>query len=556
MKTKNKALISTLAISLLLSSNLPINANAAMQQEGLATTSKQALAIQKASSDPLVPLRKIAEELGAQIQWDPVASTVTVIRLNHVFSIQLGTNKATLEGKPYRLSSIPQVLEGHIYVPLSFLNEGLGTAISWDKQSNQMLLSKTNIAEKAAVFVTAVLNGTSADPSLYFSSILKSLVPAKSIAPNFAALKAALGGYKGILDSTEEKNLVHDNITFTLAFTNAALPFIVRFNHEGEIDDFVLDQNVKTAGYVLPQYANEKRYTEQEIVVGSGQWALPGTLSLPNEQKLHPAVILVHGSGPGDRDEALYALKPFRDLSSGLASQGIAVLRYEKRTREYPAQFSASPNTTIKEEAEDDVLAAIELLRTTKGVDPKQIYVLGHSQGGFMMPRLLELDKAKQIAGSILMSAPAGTFYDIFEKQITDQVNLKQVPPDALDYYKAQFAMIRANELPPKEFALTPRAWWFDLRGYEPSQQAKTQTGKLLILQGARDFQVTSDNLDTWRLDLKERKDVTYHLYPKLNHFYTEGEGDLSTVQEYTKPGNIPDYVINDIVTWINTPIY
>jgi dienelactone hydrolase len=377
------------------------------------------------------------------------------------------------------------------------------------------------------------------------------LVTAKSIAPNFTALKAVLGSYKGIMVSAQEKTLVHDNITLTLAFENAALPFIVRFNHEGEIDDFLLDQNVKSVGYTLPQYANEQLYTDQEIVVGSGQWALPGTLSTPNDEKLHPAVILVHGSGPGDRDESLYALKPFRDLASGLASEGIAVLRYEKRTREYPAQFSALPNVTLKDEAEDDVFAAIELLRSTKGVDPNQIYVLGHSQGGFMMPRLLELDKSKQIAGSILMSAPAGTFYDIFEKQITDQVNLKQAPQQALDYYKTQFAMIRANEQPPKEFALTPTSWWFDLRGYEPSQQAKTQTGKLLVLQGARDFQVTSDNLDTWKHDLKDRIDVTYHLYPKLNHMYTEGEGGLSTAQEYTKLGNIPDYVINDIVNWV-----
>ncbi|WP_173192157.1 hypothetical protein [Paenibacillus alginolyticus] len=90
-----------------------------------------------------------------------------------------------------------------------------------------------------------------------------------------------------------------------------------------------------------------------------------------------------------------------------------------------------------------------------------------------------------------------------------------------------------------------------DLRGYEPAEKAKTQTGKMLVLQGGRDYQVMPEQLDIWKNNFKDRKDVTYRLYPKLNHFYTECEGAMSTPQEYLKQGNIPSEVINDIGNWV-----
>ncbi|MNM86445.1 hypothetical protein D3C81_985960 [compost metagenome] len=75
----------------------------------------------------------------------------------------------------------------------------------------------------------------------------------------------------------------------------------------------------------------------------------------------------------------------------------------------------------------------------------------------------------------------------------------------------------------------------------------------MLVLQGGRDYQVPAAQLDIWKNALKNRSDVVYQLYPKLNHFYSEGEGGLSTPEEYLKPGNVPEYVIDDITKWIQT---
>ncbi len=139
-------------------------------------------------------------------------------------------------------------------------------------------------------------------------------------------------------------------------------------------------------------------------MIGKGDFALPGTLSIPKGKGgPFPAVVLVQGSGATDKDETVYALKPFRDLAFGLASQGIAVLRYNKRTYEHAIKTTADPNHTVDKETTDDALLATRLLEKEKRIDEERIYILGHSQGGMMVPKMIEEDKRQNIAGAIIM---------------------------------------------------------------------------------------------------------------------------------------------------------
>ena len=89
---------------------------------------------------------------------------------------------------------------------------------------------------------------------------------------------------------------------------------------------------------------------------------LPGTLTVPEGDGPFPAVVLVHGSGPNDRDETLMGQKPFRDLAEGLAGKGIAVYRYDKRTYVYGARLQADRGITLMEETVEDAAAAVRLL--------------------------------------------------------------------------------------------------------------------------------------------------------------------------------------------------
>jgi uncharacterized protein len=122
--------------------------------------------------------------------------------------------------------------------------------------------------------------------------------------------------------------------------------------------------------------------------VSSPYGPLPGTLVLPKGKGPFPAVLLVAGSGANDRDETLGPNKPFRDLADGLAAAGIASLRFDKRTHVYGAQIAAKSDITLDDEVTDDALTALQQLAKQPAIDPKRVFVLGHSLGAFMAPRI------------------------------------------------------------------------------------------------------------------------------------------------------------------------
>lgn len=292
--------------------------------------------------------------------------------------------------------------------------------------------------------------------------------------------------------------------------------------------------------------------------MGTVQLALPGTLTLPKGQGPFAAVVLVHGSGPQDRDETIGPSKPFRDLAHGLASRGIAVLRYEKRTKAFPTQMAAIVNTlTVKEEVIDDVLAAAALLRENNQIDPNKVFVLGHSLGGYVVPRIGKLDS--KIAGFIIMAGTARPLEDVVVEQLTYIFSLDGVISDtekaSLEQLKGQAARVKdpnlSAETPAADLLLgAPASYWLDLRGYRPAEVAKELSRPMLILQGGRDYQVTDADFQLWKKALSSRKNVEFKFYEGLNHLFVEGQGK-STPAEYEQAGNVAKVVLDDIAEWI-----
>jgi len=154
--------------------------------------------------------------------------------------------------------------------------------------------------------------------------------------------------------------------------------------------------------YTPPQYVNPSLFTEEDVTVGSGQWTFPATLTIPKGTGPFPAVVLVHGSGPNDRDETYGPNKAFKDIACGLASNGIVLLGYEKRTKQYPQESAAIQNFTVQDETIDDTLAAVEVSNNSSIVSQSEIFVLGHSLGGMLAPRIALQDS--KIAGLIILA--------------------------------------------------------------------------------------------------------------------------------------------------------
>ena len=292
------------------------------------------------------------------------------------------------------------------------------------------------------------------------------------------------------------------------------------------------------------------------MTVGAGtEWALPGTLSMPVGKGDFPAVVLVHGSGPNDRDESLLASKPFHDLAWGLASQGIAVLRYDKRTRVHPAKTVKIKRFTVKDETTDDALAAVALLRQTPGVDPKRIFVLGHSLGAMLVPRVGAADP--RIRGLVIMAGPTTALEDEMPRQYEYLFSLDGKLDDderkMIDKAKSDQARIKqltAADIDSQELLQgVPASYWLDLRGYDPVGTARKLKMPILVLQGERDYNVTMASFRDWQ-KLAGGKTVALKSYPKLDHLFLEGEGH-STDAQYAVPRNIPKYVIDEIAAFV-----
>jgi len=332
---------------------------------------------------------------------------------------------------------------------------------------------------------------------------------------------------------------------------------IVKQGAEG-LAEAALASSPKSAEYHPPDYATPSSFREQQVTVGAGtEWALPATLTLPAGKGPFPAVVLVHGSGPNDRDETQGPNKPFQDLAWGLGSQGIAVLRYDKRTLVHRGKVAAMPNLTVKEETIDDALAAVALLRSTPDIDPKRIFVLGHSLGGMLVPRIGLADKG-DIAGFIVFAGATRPLEDEWVRQYEYIYGLDgQITPNEqaeIDGYKRQRARIKqltAADASRKELLLyIPPSYWLDLQGYSPPTTALKLKQPLLILQGERDYNVTMDAFGDWQRVLDKREDTTFKSYPKLDHLFLEGTGPASDA-DYARPRNIPKYVVDDIAAWI-----
>ncbi len=305
----------------------------------------------------------------------------------------------------------------------------------------------------------------------------------------------------------------------------------------------------KRASYVKPD-----SFKERAVTVGSGDWQLGGTLTVPVGKGPFPGIVLVPGPGPNDRDEAIFATKIFADIAEGLASRGIAVLRYDKRTKIYGPQMSTLP-FTLKEELIEDAVKAIALLRTQPEVDPRQVFALGHSLGGYALPRIAKADG--KLAGAIELAGNARRIEDISISQTEAMLAAKGgATPDEqkrMDLMKGEAAQVKslaADKPHPDVLLGLPVEYFLDLKGYDAPAEAKRLGIPMLILQGDRDFQVTMADFGLWKSGMAGAAKVTFHNYPTLNNLFISGEGPSSPA-EYRKPGNVAPAVIDDISAWI-----
>lgn len=296
-------------------------------------------------------------------------------------------------------------------------------------------------------------------------------------------------------------------------------------------------------------------FTAEEVRVpvtpeGGDAFELAGTLTVPKSGTApHPAAILITGSGGQNRDEELWPLvegyRPFRQIAERLAEAGIAVLRVDDRG--VGGSGRPGPAGATTPDLANDVRAELEWLRARPEIDPDRIALIGHSEGGIIGPMVAATDP--RVAAVVIMAGTAKNGVEILKDQAIWPI---ETAPGLSPERRAEL-VARALDAVTSDTA-NPSAWirWF--RSYDPLPTARAVKQPVLILQGALDRQVSAGQADTLEQVMREggNRDVTKHIFPRLNHLFLESPTDGSP-SEYLGLTNVevPDRVLDTLAEWL-----
>lgn len=372
----------------------------------------------------------------------------------------------------------------------------------------------------------------------------------------WASLEAIGGKYQGKMSSSAAQGS-KQTVLCELHFERMFITLRCVLDDQKRLSGLWIDERRPVTPYEPPAYVNQQAFSEtRHALTPAAGIELRALLCMPTAPGKHPAVVLVHGSGPQDADQTVGPNRPLRDLAWGLASAGVATLRYEKRTLRH-AHKADPAEVTLQWETIADAVAAAAWLRSQESVDPSRVFVLGHSLGGFAAPYIAQQDG--KLAGLILLAANARPIHDLIEEQVAYLSRLDDVVSDeeraAQEQSAAAANAIRSGmfEDPAVVQLGAPAAYWKDMAQRDPVSAARTLTLPMLLVFCERDYQVTERCAQRWRAGLGDRPGTSFKHYAGLNHLLMAGTGKPNP-DEYAKVGHVEARVVADIATWVQQP--
>lgn len=391
------------------------------------------------------------------------------------------------------------------------------------------------------------------------------------------------------LEISEERigfRLLSLNAGFTARWSDEDKAWVGTWSQNGQTVPLRLERSEATAAQPRrPQVeavaARVPTYTSSDVSFANpaGGHALAGTLTVPQGKGPFPAVVLVHGSGPVDRDETLFGHKIFLVLADHLSRQGIAVLRYDKRgIGKSGGVYKGATTHDFALDAE----AAVAFLRGRPEVDAARIGMVGHSEGGLIAPMVAARDP--KLAFVVMLAGPGVRGELLMVEQLALAAKARGVPDALVDrereLNRALFAAIvaepqldaagdkarrmmmeaeRKGILPPG--TAEPRAkafgspWFHAFLRHEPGPALQSLRQPILVLNGERDLQVPAAlDLDAIRGALKDNPRAVVKELPALNHLFqtarTGAGSEYAEIEETMAP-----LALDTVSEWIKATV-
>ena len=304
---------------------------------------------------------------------------------------------------------------------------------------------------------------------------------------------------------------------------------------------------------------------QEKIIVGANTpYPLKGLLTLPEgADKPVPAVVFVHGSGSSNMDEKVGELTPFKDLAEGLAKHGIASVRYDKRSFAHGFRLVRSKMPiTVREETIEDAILAAELLRGDARIDSDNIFIVGHSMGAMLAPRIDA--EGGNFKGLILMAGTPRTLVEVMLGQNEDVLAvskgfvrwiMKKQIAKIEKMFDGMYEMTGEEAKKRKTGGGTTLYYFKEMAEHPASEYLADLEKPILIMQGDKDFQVKiEDDYNAYKKLLEGKSNVSFKLYEGLNHVFVPAiyTDIMKAKKEYNTERHIGADVIADIADWID----
>jgi pimeloyl-ACP methyl ester carboxylesterase len=387
-----------------------------------------------------------------------------------------------------------------------------------------------------------------------FDATMQKSLSKKQVKEVWENLVGSAGALKSVADVKTEDRDGGTKQTGILKFEKLAVKMILSQRADKKINGLFVTQ----LGYQPPRYALGLGTGKKRINFISDSLELPGELIIPIKCNNCPVVVLVHGSGPNDKDETVGSIKVFYDIAMGLASKGIATFRYDKRFAVYPELMSTQFD--LYDETIHDAIAALQTIQQDTSLQFGKYVMLGHSLGAYSMP-LIANTLEPSLDGAILLSANARRLEDLIDYQMRYLTGFDDLITDEEEQIiienTARSRNIRNGDYTDSTsaenlLAYWPGTFWRGVSAYDPVATVQSNSvTPFFLLQGEKDYQITMEDFATWKTAVGDMPNVSMQSFPGLTHLFTPTDANRGSPQDYFVPSNVDEGVIEAIAAWV-----